>query len=450
MTEPAKLQIKCIFYIYIYTAILGAILISTGNLIAQNAHKSNKMRYDKERISDNIYEVTKQGSWNTIPEIIAFLQMHMAGPSVVRLGCETYEINYTQVIDLPYPLTFEGFSYGTTIIEASSGLEGKPMFRCLSDCYFKTLAFTALTIKGYGKILNVDAIHFIGSGTYNEIMDCSFDNFYTTILDSTNAELWLFQCDISNANINGVLIHGEEPGVKVRIAETDFINCKRSINMDKGSNAIVQINLGTYYNKSRTDSAIIYNPCTFSYSTMIITNNAWNNVGELITGFDFTRDDLRDWYAYIESNAGYENVKPHSKVNVLSNNSTTTIAESGKWVKADFTGTNNYVIGFNLDGNKLTYTAQNKYNGVMNISGNAVGYNDSEIFSVAVVKNGNIDDRFGEISVKDITRNNSFHWFTTIFLESMNKDDYYEIWITSNSDNDVYTLQDVQWFCNTF
>lgn len=98
----------------------------------------------------------------------------------------------------------------------------------------------------------------------------------------------------------------------------------------------------------------------------------------------------------------------------------------------------------------LVYTEQNRYNGIMNISGNAVCSNDSVIFSVAIVKNGNLDERLGEITIKDITRNNSFQWFTTIFLEGMTKNDYYEIWITSSSGNDVYILQDVQWFCNTF
>jgi hypothetical protein len=445
-----KNQMKIRKLFIVFTVFISVCVFSTGITFSHNVPGKNRYKHFIESKIDNIYEVSKKGHWTTIPEIIAFLEMHMTGPAVVRLGSESYSVSFTQVIDLPYDITFEGFSYGSTKIEASAGLEGKPMFKCISDCWFKTIAFNAATLKGYGTNPGEDAIHLTGNGTYHEIMDCTFDHFYNAILDSSDAELWLFQCDVSHAHQNGVLIHGDMPGVKVRVSQTDFINCRRGINMDKGSKAIVQINLGTYYNENKTDSAIIYNSCDFSFSTMIITNNAWNNIGELITGFDFTRTDLRDWYAYIESNAGYANEKPHSKVNVLSNTSTTTVIKSGTWVKASFTGTNNYVVGFDLNGNKLTYTAQKKYNGVMNISGNILCSNDSTIFSVAVVKNGNIDHRLGEKTVIDMPGNKSFQWFTTIFLESMTKDDYYEIWITSSSDNDVYTLQDVQWFCNTF
>ena len=404
---------------------------------------------EKEIINENVFDVSSTGSWATIPEIVAFLKLHMMDASVIRLEGGFYDITTTQVIYLPYSLTFEGKSFGATKLTAKTGLAGKPMFRCFTDCYFKMIMFDGTTLDGYGSNPGEDAIRLAGSGTYNEIKECTFDHFSNAIVDSTNAALWLFDCDVSNAYRNGVLIHGDIPGVRVRVAQTDFMSCKNAVNMDKGSKAIVQINLGTYYNKDSTDTAIIYNPKTFSFSTMIITNNAWNSVGKLICGFDFSRPDKRDLNAYVESNAGYENEKPHSKIDVLFNTTTTIVATAGKWEKANFTGTNNYVSDFGLSGNKLTYLSNQVYEGAMNISGNIICSKDSAIFSVAVVKNGNIVNRYGETSVKVVKHDDQYQWFMNVFMEDMTKDDYYEIWITSSSNNDIYTLQDVQWYCNT-
>lgn len=404
---------------------------------------------EKEIVNENEYEVSLTGSWTTIPEVIQFLKLHMKAASVIKLDKGDYNISSTQVINLPYSLTFEGLSFGATKLKASVGLNGSPMFRCLSDCYFKMLTFDGTTLINYGSNPGEDAIRLLGSGTYNEIKDCNFDHFYNTIIDSTNAAIWLFQCDVSNAHNNGVLIHGNTPGVRVRIAQTDFIKCNKSVNMDKGSNAIVQLNLGSYYNENVTDSAIIYNPIGFSFSTMIISNNAWNNVGKLISGFDFSRQDKRDLNAYVENNDGYENENPHSKINVLFNTIATTVTTAGTWEKANFTCANIYLVDFGLSGNHLTYLSSQENKGVMNISGNMVCSNDSITFSVALVKNGEIEKKYGETSVNVVDHNIEYQWFMNIFMESMSQNDYYEIWITSNKNNDVYVLQDVQWFCNT-
>lgn len=413
------------------------------------ATSSNWIVKDKEKIKENEYNISSSGSWTTIPEMLAFLKKHMTAASVIRLENGFYDISTTQVIDLPFSVTFDGLSFGTTLISASSGLAGQPMFRCLTDCYFKMIMFDGTTLDSYGINPGEDAIRFAGSGTYNEIKNCTFDHFYNTIVDSTNAALWLFDCDVSNSQRNGVFIHGNIPGVRVRVSQTDFISCKNGVNMDKGSKAIIQINLGTYFNSNTTDSAIIYKPSTFSFSTMIITNNAWNSVGKLISGFDFSRSDSRDANAYIESNAGYENMNPHSKINVLYNTSTTKVLKAGVWVKANFTGTNNYVVDFDLSGNKLTCLSEKVNKGVMNISGNIICLNDSAIFSVAVVKNGNTISRYGETSEKVFGVYRQCQWFINVTMENMTKNDYYEIWITSSTNNDTYVLQDVQWFCNT-
>lgn len=170
----------------------------------------------------------------------------MAHPMILRLGDAEYEIASTIIIDLPYALTLQGTSYGNSSILATASLYGKPMFRCKSDCYFKMLDFNNNGLGSYGDGAGEDAIRFLGSGTYNEIKDCTFDGFYNTVTDSTDAELWVFETDISNANNNGILLHSADAGAILKVAETDFIDCARGVNLDKGSTATIQLASGGY------------------------------------------------------------------------------------------------------------------------------------------------------------------------------------------------------------
>jgi len=80
------------------------------------------------------------------------------------------------------------------------------------------LNFDATTLANYGTLAGEDAIRFLGSGTYNEVKDCTFDRFYNTIVDSTDAEIWVFETDISNSQGSGIFVHGAVAGVKVKVA----------------------------------------------------------------------------------------------------------------------------------------------------------------------------------------------------------------------------------------
>jgi len=413
------------------------------------AYSGNWVLEDFDVDKNNEFEVSSKGSWTTIPEILAFLDKHISAPSIIKLTEEVYNISETQLINFPFPVTIQGLSYGHTTIAASAGLANKPMFRCFSDCYFKMLMFDATTLASYGTQSGEDAIRYVGSDIYSEIKDCTFDSFNNTILDSTNAELWIFECDISNAVNSGIMLHSAIAGVKVRVAETDFINCKNSVNFSKGANAEIQLQTGSYLNANATDTAIIYNATNYTYSIMQITNNMFNGIGKFIKGFDFTRADGRDANVYIENNAGYETKRPHCKINVLNNVLTTTVVTAGTWVKANWVNTTTYNCKFAVSDNRITYLSSQVYDGIMTISGNVICNNDNKILSVALVKNGNIANRYGETTVKLPNSANPYQWSTNVYLEDMSQNDYYEIWISSSSNNDIYKLQDVLWFTNT-
>lgn len=409
-----------------------------GNWLISNAKKPNL----------RLMEVDEKGSWTTLDEAIEFLDLHMDGPTVIKLADESYEITNTIVINLPYSLTIQGNSYGTANIEAGSGLSGKPMFRCFSDMYFKMLNFDATTLGGYGNSTGEDAVRLLGSGSYNEIKDCSFDGFNTTILDSTDAELWVFEVDIANAKANGILIHGAVAGVIVKVAETDFISCKRGVNLSKANSATIQLSSGVYYMANATDTAVIYRPSNFASSTSIsITGNSWNNTGRFIEGFDFSRPDGRDANVKLEANAGMGDKRPYCFINKLNNSSAVVvITPANSWKKADW-GANTYeqTTKWTLSGNKITYQPTNSRNGIFSISGNIQVNGSNRVISIGIVKNGVTTTRYGETTLRITTANQPFQFSFLAFLEDIKVGDYFEIYYTSSSNGDQLTIQDIQW-----
>jgi hypothetical protein len=424
------------------TRYIGQIFIASGGNWIVKAKKQN---------AENLMDVNAGGSWTTVQEAIEFLNVHMTGPTVIRLNEETYDIPATINVDLPYALTFQGMSYGTATMAAASGLAGKPMFRCVSDCYFKMLSFDATSLTGYGTNVGEDCIRLVGNDTYNEIKDCSFDRFYNTIIDSTNAELWVFECDISNAKHNGILVHGAVPGVTVKVAETDFISCVRGINLDKGTAATIQLASGGYYNALSTDTAIIYKSATFTaYTSISIKGNLWNNIGKYIEGFDFSRTDGRDANTILESNAGVGDKKPYCFINVLNSSTTKTLTTANTWYKANWgTNTASTTCKWTIADNKITYQPDNKRNGWFTIAGNLSVDNINRVISIGIVKNGVTTTRYGETTLRVTTANQPFQFSFVVYLEDISLNDYFEIYYTSANSGDVIKIQDIQWLVNT-
>jgi hypothetical protein len=403
------------------------------------------VRFNKNADHDGIMKVSSTGQFNTIADALDFLKLHMDKPVTLVLGSGVFNITNTLQIDLPYPLTIQGTTFGSVILAAGAGLTGKPMFRCLSECYFKMLQFDATTLSNYGTSPNEDAIRLIGSGTYHEIKDCTFDRFYNSILDSSDSELWLFECDISNAQENGLLIHGTVPGVKVRVSETDFISCKNGVNLSKGSSAVIQL-LSGVFSCDASGNAIIYNPSEFTYTSMIISNNSWNNNGNGITGFDFSRPDGRDANCYIENNAGWPNNKPHCKINVINNSLTVTCTVANNWYKANWSTNSSITTNIKIENNKITYLPSTRRDIIIIISGNVLVSNPNRVITIGIVKNGDRSVRYGETSLRVTTANQPFQFSTVIYLEDAGENDFFEMYCSSTNSGDVLTFQDINWF----
>ena len=96
---------------------------------------------------ENHILVSGHGSFASIAEAIEFLSVHMTAPMVVTLTSALITLPETVVIDLPYPVTFEGPAYGGVTIGPAAGMTGKPLFDCISDCSFKMISFDGSTTE---------------------------------------------------------------------------------------------------------------------------------------------------------------------------------------------------------------------------------------------------------------------------------------------------------------
>lgn len=416
------------------------------------ARGSNWFVKEKETRFDNLYVVSQLGSFTTIAEVVAFLNAHISGPSIVKVGGGAYPIAATQTINLPYPVTFEGSSFGESKIVAAAGVSGAPLFICQTECYFKMLDFTA-----FSNASGNDAIRFTGSGKYHEVKDCVFTGFNKGIVTTNNTDLWIFENDYINCAGAGIEIAaGAASGGRLRMSETDFMQCAIGISLLSGVSETVSILNCTFYNTtSGTDIGLLYTPATFtSFISMTISNASWNNQGTYLSGFDFSRPDGRDANAFLINNAGMENKNPHARIS-LSNNLSTTTVTSGTFIKADWaanttTYTCKWAIGSTspASGNRFTYQSINKRDAWAIITGNISVNATSLTITIGICKNGVSTTRYGETDLHIPSANQPLQFSTVIYVPDMAQGQYLELYCTSSANCNV-TFQDIQWFTNT-
>lgn len=395
--------------------------------------------------ADNVFEVSENGSWTTIEEALEFLDVHMVAPSIMKLVGGDFLITSTQTIDLPFPLTIQGSSYGTSYILADAGLSGT-MFDCKSESYFKMLAFDADGMSG------IDAILLETDYEYYEVKDCTFDGFSKAIKAATNVEFWVFEVDITGATTAGIeLATGAKSGVSLKISETDFISCEKGINLLSGINPIISILNCGFYGADGTDIGINYVPATFTtLKNMFVTNNTWNNMGFFMSGFDFTRSDGRDANTFIKNNSGGQDQNPHCRINVNNNLSTTNLVTLNTWYKGVWTNTSSTTTNWTIGNNRITYQPVNKSDAWAIITGNISVAASNKTISIGIVKNGNSTVRYGETDLRLTTGGQPYQFTTVIYLSDIAPGDYFELWAASvTTSTEVVTFRDLQWFTET-
>ncbi len=410
------------------------------------ANGGNWIIKNKINNSDDVYYVSETSSWQTIPEIIAFLNMHMTKPSYVMLGGEDFTLTGTQSISLPYPVTFAGLSYGVTTITPASGFTGG-LFSCASECYFKMLAFEST----YGSTGGHDAIRLTGAGTYYEIKDCSFTGFNKGVSITNNCETWIFETDFDNDVNSGIEVAaGIASGASFKTAETDFTNCGNGINLISGTNATISIQNCGFYCSSGAQVGLNYVPATFlTPSSMFFTNNAWNNTGAFVAGFDYSRTDGRDVNMDIENNAGIESKNPKCKINVVNNALTTTLTTANTWYKANWVNTSSITVSWLINNNQFKYLPLNTRDIFIILCGNISVNGSNRTINLGMVKNGVTTTRYGETTLRTGSSNQAYQYSTTVYIQNVLRNDTFELYVNSTTTGDIVTFQDVNIFVNS-
>lgn len=409
------------------------------------ASGTNWIIKEKEIMVENVYDIGPNSSWTTIEEIVAYLNLHISGPSIIRLDGGTYNISSTQTIDMAYPVTIQGSSFGQSIIQGVDGLSG-PMFICTTDCYFKMLDFESFSdASGY------DGIRFDGTGIYYEVKDSYFSGFDKGIVTTTNNDIWVFEVDFDDCTGAGIEIAaGSGTAGSFKISECDFNRDNIGINLLSGVNEIISILNCTFYCGTGTDVGVNYVPASFlTLTSMFMTNNAWNGTGAFISGFDFTRPDGRDSKAYIQNNAGMEDRNPHCRITVLNNGSTTTLTSNATWYKANWTNTSSITCKFTISNNRLTYQPTNKRDLVMTICGNLSDNYTSRTINFGVCKNGISTTRYGESTIRITAAAQPFQFSTVVYIEDVSTTDYFEFYVNSTTSGDIVTVQDLNWYVDS-
>ena len=185
------------------------------------------------------------------------------------------------------------------------------------------------------------------------------------------------------------------------------------------------------------------------FTSLFIANNLWNIVGIFIQGFDFTRSDGRDANAYVENNTGDMDHNPTCKINVINNTTTTSAVSAATWYKASWINTSVNTSKWSVSDNRITFLSQNKRDGYAIISGDLSITHNNRTVSIAIVKNGVSANVNGETTLRVTTANQPFQFSTVIYLQNINKNDYFELWFKTENNDEIVNFQDIQWFTET-
>lgn len=422
---------------------------ASGNIVALGSITASSNTFARR------YIVGEKGNFTTLKAAITWLSTgsNMTGPSEILLDGDSTNIADSIGIQLNYPVIIRGGSYGTSYLNAATGLTGKPMFNIRSECYFYSVKFDGTTLASWGNNATENIINTtITISTYLDIQNCYFKGGYTQINQTGATTSFLFN-SYFEAPVRTAITINSTGATNLDCEVNTFTSCPIGINLQKSTSGdfIVQSNI--FSNRaSPSDTAIKYVPATYIYTDgPVIALNKYNNLGVFVTGVDYTRSDGRDANIFDQFNIGRENKNPHCKVNCLNNATTTTVTTGGTFYKANFTNSaTSYTCKWTLANNRITYQPVNRRDAWMIVSCNVLCNVANRNVDIAIVKNGNtVLGLFGQMTTRITTANQATPITTPVYVADMAPGDYLEIWVTSSNNGDVLTVQDVSWYADT-
>jgi len=404
--------------------------VLTGEIISH--FHPNKLKYR--------YYVGEQGDFATVPLAIAWLEANMLGNSELLIDSGDYDISDTVAIDLPYHLSIRGFDSNSAFINSATGLTGKSMFQITSSVYFERICFDGSTLANYGTLSTENCIEILGTN-YHEITAFLIKNFYDGIKLIGAGSLWVFNSVMENIVGQGIRV-SSTGATSIDVETNTFINCANSIGLMKSTAGEWNI-INNIFTNSAGQTAILYDPANYIYTDDPVgAGNTWNNIGTFSSGFDYSRADGRDANIYIRGNSGREDKMPHFKVNVINNTSPTTVTTAGTFYKAVFTNGATYTCKWTLGNNKYTYQPQNRSDVPVWIAGVVSTNGTNKNVDIAIRKHG-IATQISPVTVRCAVASQPYSFGLIAYAQDMGAGDYIEIFLTSSTNGDLVTIQDL-------
>lgn len=344
----------------------------------------------------------------------------------------------TITVSSSHLLNIEGSGLDIVKLYVSSGLENKPLFQLNSSCYIKKLSAMGrdiLTTHGSSSTENFANIN--ASDAYFEIKDVFIDGFFRGININSTSDLWLFDSDIDRCTGSAVFCNSGSIG----ISECAFHDDTRCVNIYNGQGGYSIENSLFQNSTANTNSiAINYSSSNVDFDYFYIQGNAFYGSGSYLSGFDFTSS--KDSLIKIAANSGIRDYTPLSYIVFINNASTTTVTTAGKYYKvAGTNGAQSTSTKFYHDGNnKAIYLPKTNEYLKFILTGNLSMNNPNGTATVAIRKNN--DTNLQEIEVRCATAAQQYP-FALNSLDTVNLNDYYEIYVTGGTNGDIITMRDM-------
>ncbi len=394
-------------------------------------------------VASNTYRVSASGraDYKTIGECITFINSlsQTVGVRIVVDGGE-YTISSTITVNATMPITIEGGGVSSTIFKAGIGLINSNMFELYSNTDFIGVGFDG-TVAGWTAGTTASFIKTMTDGIYCEFKDFIMDTCKIGIDIVKNCEIFAFNFNIMNATVSGISTN-TTGAVAIDAEVGNFESCAVGIHLLKSSAGDVFLNAIRFLN-GLAGIGILYVPATFTYSEFTIISAVHNHIGTFLSGFDFTT--ARDSNVELCNCIGEENKSPHAKVN-LSGNTTVTSIATNTWTKATFVNTSSYTCKFSVANNRLTYQSDHGSDVMMWISGNIyISTSGTKEIQLAIVKNGTPTTVYGLCQVSLDVNARMFSFSTCVYLDDIDKGNFFEVWIKNLTNGDDPVIADLNW-----
>ena len=402
-----------------------------------------------ENLTNRIFvSPTAEGAdFTTIEDAVEFAKTFDGHTEIILDGGQHFIYD---TIDLynenGYNINIKGLGSDITFVQSASQCDGKPMFS-INENYSSQTTFSRLSVIHYGQNAG-NNIFDIKNDSNHEFYDIILQDSDKVFNDESleNGSLFCFNF-ISDRNNN--LYNGSCSGGGSIEFEVGTVNntptCFKLVSATTAKEIIIN---GVYFNGTLgTDKFIDYNAAFTLNNIFNVQNCGGNKIGIFQSGFDFTLS--AGTYADVEmiGNSTYEDKKPHFKVNVIDNVSTTTVTTAGTYYKANFTNGSSYTCKMKLENNKYTFLSNHKKDMQVMITGNLQVNNNNRNVNVGLKLN-NTGAIISPFTVRCLSSNLPYTFAFLAYLSDLKNPSFFEIFLTSSSNNDVVTIQDLNIFGN--